>query len=75
MSSLKNRLNKLEQKHGIDFDTSRPLNEWSKAELIAYRKTLSPEYKPLDLAGLSLDELRTLRDEVKGDVAPMEPKK
>jgi|GEM_PF-4627986 len=69
MSSLKNRLDKLEKKHGVDFDTSRPLSEWSKAELIAYRKTLIPEYEPLDLTGLSLDELRTLRDEIQGDIA------
>ena len=64
MSLLKSRVRKLEQKNNVDydFDTSRPLTEWSTPELIAYRKNQDPEYEPPDLSGFSIDELRSMRD-------------
>ena len=63
-SSLKNRIRKLEQKNDVnfDFDTSRPLIEWSTPELIAYRKNQDPDYEPPDLSVFSISELIAMRD-------------
>ena len=64
MSLLKSRVRKLEQKdNDYDFDLTRPVKEWSMAELLAYKKSQNPDYKPPDYSGFSLDELRKMRDE------------
>jgi len=62
MSFLKNRLNKLERKRGLEFDMDKPLHEWRRDELIAYKKYHDPNYKPPDYRGFSLEELKKLRD-------------
>ena len=60
MSSLNNRLKKLEQKRGIALDMNKPMSEWSRAELITYVKSVNSEYDPPDMSKLSRDELRDI---------------
>ena len=60
--NIKSRLLKLEKDNGvyIDFDINRPLIEWSRAELIAYVKTIDPTYEPQDMIKLGRYELRAI---------------
>jgi len=67
MSILKNRLSKLEQDRGTQFDLDKPLNEWSLSELRAYRKWLDPLAVSPDYSELTLEELRSLRDKIQKD--------
>ena len=60
MSLLNNRLKKLEQKNGINFDLNKPMPEWSRAELSAYVKSVDPTYEPQDMSKLNRDELRDI---------------